>query len=72
MAFEEKISDDEILTALEECMGEAIIPACEVSKKLNLTPRRTKERLIEMAVEGKIKGKKIGSVWLFRPAEARA
>jgi len=67
MVFEEKITDDEILIALNECMKAAIIPAFEVSTKLGLTSRRTKERLIAMAVDGKIKGKKIGSVWCFRP-----
>jgi DNA-binding Lrp family transcriptional regulator len=68
MVFEEKFTDDEILEAVERCVRKAKVPATEVAKELGRgSPRRVKERMQELAMEGFLEGEKVGSFWCFRP-----
>lgn len=65
MVFEDKVTDEQILKALQECINEAIVPASDVADKLDMSSRRIKERLL--LLETKLVCKKIGNVWCFRP-----
>ena len=76
MVFEEVVTDDEILEAVNECLKEAIVPTdCIVenlkAKNLGIGVRRLRERLFLLEKDGKISSKKIGTGLGYRPVDSQ-
>ena len=74
MVFKEKVTDEQILEAVRECLEEATVPTGCISKKLKakelkLGTRRLRERLLLLEKDGKISATKVGTGIGFRPTE---
>lgn len=65
--FEKEYTDEDFLTAVDECLEEATCTSGEVADKLGCNPRYARNRLIELEEKGKLIKKQKGTSWGFRP-----
>lgn len=64
--FAEEYTDDDFIKALRECLEMATCSASEVAERIGCNPRYAKNRLLQLAEQGKIEKKMKGTAWGFR------
>lgn len=69
MKYETKFTDEMLLKAIIECLGEAMIPASDVAGKVGGNPEYIKNKLLDLEKRGKLKAEKKGTSWCFRPKQ---
>lgn len=67
--FAKVFEDEEFLKAVHECMEEATCTAAEVAEKVGCNPTFAKNRLLQLAEQGKLNKKLKGRTWGFRPGK---
>lgn len=66
--FAKEYTDDDFIKAVCECLNNATCSATEVADIVGCSSRYAKDRLLQLAEQGKIKKKMKGTAWGFRPA----
>jgi hypothetical protein len=64
--FAEEFTDDDFIKALCECLETSTCSASEVAARIGCNPRYAKNRLLQLAENGKIEKKMKGTAWGFR------
>jgi ribosomal protein S25 len=69
--FAKEFEDEDFLKAVHECMEEATCTAAEVAEKVGCNSIFAKNRLLQLAEEGKLCKKLKGRTWGFRPGKSQ-
>lgn len=65
--FVRMFEDEKFLNAVQKCMDESTCTAAEVAEMVGCHPTVAKNRLLQLAEQGKLKKKLRGRTWGFRP-----
>lgn len=65
--FVKMYKDEDFLNAVQKCMDESTCTAVEVAERVGCHPTVAKNRLLQLAEQGKLKKKFRGRTWGFRP-----
>jgi hypothetical protein len=65
--FTQEFTDEQFIKAIDKCMENATCSSFEIAEIVGCNPRHAKNRLLQLADQGKIKKKMKGNLWGFRP-----